>query len=62
MPSAIEEVRRILDQLPSDSTLEDIQYPLYVRQKVEQGLEDVRAGRDLTQAEVEQKMAKWIGV
>ncbi len=61
MPSAIEEVRKILDELPSDATLEDIQYLLYVRQKVEQGLEDVRAGRVLTQDEVEQKMAKWIG-
>ncbi len=61
MPTAVEEVRSILDKLPSDATLEDIQYHLYVRQKIERGIEDVRAGRVITQDEAEQKMAQWLG-
>ncbi|MCP4655771.1 MAG: hypothetical protein GY856_10170 [bacterium] len=61
MPTAVEEVRSILDKLPSDATLEDIQYHLYIRRKIERGLEDVRAGRVITQDEAEQKMAQWLG-
>ena len=61
MPTAIEEVRQMLDKLPKESSLEDIQYHLYVRQKIERGLEDVRAGRVISQEDAEQKMAKWLG-
>jgi hypothetical protein len=32
MSTAKEDVRRILDQLPDNAALEDIQYHLYVRQ------------------------------
>lgn len=60
MLTAIDEVRQLLDQLPGDVTLEDIQYHIYVRQKVERGLKDVREGRVLSQAEVEARMARWI--
>ncbi len=60
MGTAKEEVRRILDGLPDDSTFEDIQYHIYVRQKVERGLEDIKQGRVLTQEEVERRMSKWL--
>jgi predicted transcriptional regulator len=61
MSTAKEEVRKMLERLPDDSSFEDIQYHIYVRQKIEQGLEDVEAGRLLTQEEVERRMSKWIG-
>ncbi len=61
MTTAREEVRKILDQIPDDSTLEDIQYHIYVRQKIERGLEDVQEGRVLSQEEVERRMSKWLG-
>ena len=59
MGTAKEEVRKLLDQLPEDSSYEDIQYHIYVREKVQRGLEDIEAGRTLTQEEVEQRMARW---
>jgi hypothetical protein len=34
METAKEEVRRILDSLPDDATLEDIQHRIYVRQAI----------------------------
>ena len=55
-----QEVQRIIDNLPDDSSLEDIQYHIYVRQKVERGLEDVEEGRVLTQEEAEGRMKKWL--
>jgi len=61
MTTAKEEVRKMLDRLPDDSSLEDIQYHIYVREKIEHGLQDVEAGRLLTHDEVERRMSKWLG-
>ncbi|MFL6197185.1 MAG: hypothetical protein ACJ75H_23565 [Thermoanaerobaculia bacterium] len=60
MGAAKEEVQRILDRLPEDASLEDIQYHLYVRQKIDHGLENVEAGRTLSEEEFDQRMAKWL--
>ena len=60
MSTAKEEVRKMLDRLPDDSSFEDIQYHIYVREKIEHGLEDLKAGRLLTQEEVERRMSKWL--
>lgn len=61
MGTAKDEVRKLLDQLPEDSSYEDIQYHIYVREKIQKGLEDVEAGRTLSQEEVEQRMSRWLG-
>lgn len=59
METAKEEVRRILDSLPEDATLEDIQYRIYVRQAITAGLRDVDQGQVVSQEEVEHRMARW---
>ena len=59
MASTKEQLRELIERLPDDCTVEDVQYHLYVQQKVERGLEDVRAGRVLSQDEVERPMSKW---
>lgn len=61
MRSAKETVRQILDELPDSASLEDIQYHIYVREKVERGLRDVEAGRVVDQDEAKRRMAKWLG-
>ncbi len=55
-----EEVLQLIKNLPSDATFEDNQYHIYIREKVEKGLEDIRAGRILSHIEVQEKMAKWL--
>ena len=60
MSTAKDLVRKILDEIPDDASLEDIQYHIYVQEKIERGLRDVAAGRLLSQEEVERKMAKWL--
>lgn len=55
------EVQTVLNQLPEGSTLEDVQYGLYVLEKIKRGLADADAGHALTQEEVEQRLAKWLG-
>lgn len=59
METAKEEVRRILNLLPDDTTLEEIQYRIYVRQAITTGLRDVDQGRVISQDEVERRMARW---
>ncbi len=60
MHTAKQEVSELLNRLPDDCTLEDVQYHLYVLQKIERGLKDVEEGRVYTQEEVEKKMSKWL--
>ena len=56
-----EEVRKLLEKLPDESSYEDIQYHIYVREKIERGLKDVQEGRVLSHHEVERRAAKWLG-
>lgn len=61
MSSAKVAVREILDRLPDDSTLEEIEYEIFVRRKVELGDADVDAGRVLTMDEMQFRFARWLG-
>lgn len=60
MPTAIEKVRELLDDIPEKATYEDIQYHIFVHQKIEIGLRDVAEGSVLGQKEVERRMSKWL--
>ena len=44
MSTAKDIVRKLLNEIPDDASLEDIQYHIYVREKIERGLGDVKAG------------------
>lgn len=44
---------------PEDAPLEDIQHLIYVRQKIQQGLDDVEAGRVISHEEVKQRLENW---
>jgi predicted transcriptional regulator len=60
MQSVKEEAIQLIRRLPDDTTLEDIQYHLYVQQKVQRGMQDVEEGRVYTQEEVEKRMKRWV--
>ena len=61
MSTAKQEVRSLLDQIPDDATFEDIHYHIYVREKIEHGLQDVAEGRVVSEEEMERRMQKWLG-
>jgi predicted transcriptional regulator len=61
MKTAKEEVRKMLEQLPDDVSFEDIQYHIYVQEKIERGLKDIQEGHVLSQEDVEDRMSKWLG-
>jgi hypothetical protein len=53
-----QDVESLLSRLPDDVSLEDIQYHLYVLDKVRRGLEDARVKGTLTQEEVENRFGR----
>ena len=60
MATAKQDARKILDGLPEEASLEDIQYHLYVLQRVRRGREDVEAGRVVSQDEIDKRLARWL--
>jgi len=60
MNTAKQDVQKLLQKLPEDSSVEDIQYHLYVLDKVRRGLEDARTNGVLSQEDVEGRLTKWL--
>jgi len=60
MHTAKRDVEQLLNKLPDDCSVEDIQYHLYVLDKVRKGLEDARVNGTMTQEEVETRLSKWL--
>jgi len=60
MSNAKQDVELLLNKLPDDCSVEDIQYHLYVLDKVRRGLEDARSNGTLSQEEVESRLGKWL--
>ena len=58
--TAKQEVEQLLQHLPDDATLEDIQYHVYVLEKVRQGRADIAAGRRYTTEEARQRVSRWL--
>jgi predicted transcriptional regulator len=59
METPKEQVQRILEVLPDNVSLEDIQYQIYVRQKVDQGFADGDAARVVSHEEAMRRLDKW---
>ena len=49
-----------MNRLPDNVSVEDIQYHLYVLDKVRRGLKDARGDGTLLQEEVESRFRKWL--
>jgi hypothetical protein len=60
MASAKQVAREVLDRLPEDCSLDDIQYHLYVRQLIEEGRREIREGHYITQEQIERDLAQWL--
>ena len=54
------ETKNMLEKLPDDSTFEDIQYHLYVIEKIQKGREQIQNGDYLTSEQARQKVDKWL--
>ena len=59
MGSPKQTVLDLVRHLPDDASLEDIQYHLYVLQRVDKGLKEVDDGKVVSDDEMENRFAKW---
>jgi len=60
MQVAKQEVETLLQKLPNDCSLEDIQYHLYVIEKIKNGVARAEAEGSISQEEVESRLGKWV--
>ncbi len=54
-----DEVKLLLQKLPDNCTFEDIQYHLYVIEKVQRGIKRANTEGEISQKEVERRFGKW---
>jgi hypothetical protein len=60
MSTAKEQVESLLHKLPENCSLEDIQYHLYVLDKVRHGLEEAEQQGTISQDDVEKRLSQWL--
>jgi hypothetical protein len=60
MATVKEEVRRMIESLPDDATWEDVQYSIYVRERIERGRSEAADGKILSEDEIERRMKPWL--
>jgi hypothetical protein len=60
MISVKEEVATLLESLPDDCSVEDIQYHLYVLEKVRRGLDRADTEGSISQEDAEARLSKWL--
>ncbi|OGI51133.1 MAG: hypothetical protein A3E57_01430 [Candidatus Muproteobacteria bacterium RIFCSPHIGHO2_12_FULL_60_33] len=60
MNTAKKEVESLLKKLPDDCSLEDIQYHLYVIEKIQRGIEVAEKKGVVSQEEAEKRLGKWV--
>ena len=51
---------RLIESLPEDCTFEDIQYHLYVREKIELGLQQIDAGQVVSEEDADKRISAWL--
>jgi len=50
----------LVKKLPADCTLEDVQYQLYVRQKIDRSMQATASGRVTSHEQVKKRLSKWL--
>lgn len=51
-----EEARKLVEKLPEQASWDDLMYEIYVRKKVDEGLEAVKSGRVISHNEVKKRL------
>lgn len=60
MNTVKDEVKQLLDTLPDDCSHEDVQYHLYVIEKIQHGVEVAESEGTFSQQEAEERLKKWL--
>ncbi|MBT3031674.1 MAG: hypothetical protein JAY75_17130 [Candidatus Thiodiazotropha taylori] len=60
MLTAKQEVEQLLKNLPDDSSYEDIQYHLYVLEKIKRGQASIAQDGEVEDDEARERLNKWL--
>lgn len=60
MSTLKDEISEMIHHLPEDTSLEDIQYHLYVLEKIRKGQESIKDGKGFSHEEARTQLSKWI--
>jgi predicted transcriptional regulator len=60
MSSVMQDVKELINHLPEDASIEDVQYHLYVLEKIRKGREDISNGRHYTTDEAREHLKQWL--
>ena len=60
MTAIKQEAQKMIKNLPDNCTYEDIQYHLYVVEKVQKGLERAELGQITSHKNAQERMNKWL--
>jgi len=55
-----QEAQEMIDKLPDNCTYEDIQYHLYVVEKIKNGMKRAENGELSSHEEAKERMSKWL--
>jgi len=55
-----DEVIEFIQRMPDDARIDDILYALYVRSKVDRGLEQLDRGEGISHEEVMRQVSEWL--
>ncbi len=57
-PSAKQILKQLIDELPDDATIADVQYRLYLIDSVQRGRDDIAAGTGIPHAQVAAELSR----
>jgi predicted transcriptional regulator len=52
--------KSVIEAMPDDASMDDIMRALYIRAKIERAERSIEEGRGVPQAEVKQRLQKWL--
>ncbi|MDC3412407.1 hypothetical protein NC797_00075 [Aquibacillus sp. 3ASR75-11] len=58
--STKEEVLKLISDLPESVTIEDIMRELYIRSKIDKGIQELNSGKVVSHEQVKEKLGKWL--
>lgn len=55
-----EKVKSLIDNLPDNTTIDDIIHALYIQVKLERAEKSIRDGKGISHEEAKQRLQKWL--
>ena len=55
-----DQAKKIIDNLPDNTTIDDIMHALYIQAKLERAEENIKAGKGISHEDAKKRLQKWL--